>query len=197
MKKIAVFCGASQGFNSIYMDIARELGVYFAENNIGLVYGGGKMGLMGAIADAVHENKGHTIGVIPEMLKHEEIVHEKVSKLIVTETMSDRKIEISKYADGYIALSGGFGTLDEIFEALTMGQLGIEKKPIGFLNTNGFYNPLLEQLDLMVREGFLHQKTRDMALVSDTIEELIEKMKAYKPERVSKIIDTTVRDEKH
>ncbi|WP_196886099.1 TIGR00730 family Rossman fold protein [Aureivirga sp. CE67] len=196
MKKIAVFCGASQGFNSVYTDVAKEVGNYFAKNDIGLVYGGGKIGLMGTVADAVHENNGHTIGVIPEMLRHEEIIHDKVSEIIVTKTMSQRKIEMSKLVDGYIALAGGFGTLDEIFEALTLGQLGIEEKPVGFLNTNGFYDSMLEQLDLMVKEGFLRQQNRDMVLVSDSLEDLIEKMYAYKAEKVSKVIDTAVRKEK-
>ncbi|WP_196895098.1 LOG family protein [Aureivirga marina] len=196
MKKIAVFCGASQGFNTIYTDVAKEVGNYFAKNDIGLVYGGGKIGLMGTVADAVHEKNGHTIGVIPEMLRHEEIIHDKVSQIIVTKTMSQRKIEMSKLVDGYIALAGGFGTLDEIFEALTLGQLGIEEKPVGFLNTNGFYDAMLEQLDLMVKEGFLRQQNRDMVLVSDSLEDLIEKMYAYKAEKVSKVIDTAVRKEK-
>ena len=193
MKKIAVFCGASLGFNSIYSKEAAKVGEYFAKNNISLVYGGGKIGMMGAIADAIIAKNGEVIGVIPNLLRHEEVFHKDISKLIVTKKMSKRKVKISKLVDGYIALAGGFGTLDEIFEALTLGQLGIEKKPIGILNTNNFFDYTLKQLDLMVKEGFLKQDNRDMLLVSDTIEDLIKKMDHYKAPKISKIVNTTVK----
>ncbi len=150
MERIAVFCGSSAGFNRIYANEAKKLGVYMATNNIGLVYGGGKIGIMGALADSVLENKGEVIGVIPDMLRHVEVAHTKITEMIVTKKMST----ISKLVSGYIALAGGFGTLDEIFEAMTLGQLGIEKKPIGILNTNGYFDHLLKQLDVMVKEGF-------------------------------------------
>jgi uncharacterized protein (TIGR00730 family) len=192
MKKIAVFCGASIGFNSIYKHDAERVGYYFAKHTIGLVYGGGKIGLMGALADKLLEQGGEVIGIIPHLLKHEEVVHSELSQLITTKTMSKRKVEISKLVDGYIALAGGFGTLDEIFEALTLGQLGIEHKPIGLLNTNNFFKPLLEQLDLMVREGFLKQANRDMVLISDTIDDLIEKMNNYSAPKIGKVVNTTV-----
>lgn len=192
MKKIAVFCGASIGFNSIYKDEALRVGAYFGRNKIGLVYGGGKIGMMGALADELLKHKGEVIGIIPHLLKHKEVVHSELSQLIETKTMSKRKVKISKLVDGYIALAGGFGTLDEIFEALTLGQLGIENKPIGLLNTLGFFSPMLAQLDLMVQEGFLRQENRDMVLVSDTIEDLIDKMYAYIPPKRSKIVNTTV-----
>ncbi len=187
MKCIAVFCGSSIGHNSVYAKTAKELGIYFAKNNIGLVYGGGKIGLMGTIADAVLENNGEVIGVIPHLLRHKEVAHTTVTKMIVTKKMSKRKVKISKLADGYIALAGGFGTLDELFEALTLGQLGIESKPIGILNTNRYFDHTLLQLDVMVKEGFLKQNNRDMLLVSDTIEELITIMKNYKAPIMSKI----------
>ena len=193
MKKIAVFCGASIGFNSIYKDEALRVGAYFGRNKIGLVYGGGKIGMMGALADELLKYKGEVIGIIPHLLKHEEVVHSELSQLIETKTMSKRKVKISKLVDGYIALAGGFGTLDEIFEALTLGQLGIENKPIGLLNTLGFFSPMLAQLDLMVQEGFLRQENRDMVLVSDTIEDLIDKMYAYTPPKKSKIVHTVVK----
>ncbi len=193
MKKIAVFCGASIGFNSIYKDEALRVGAYFGRNKIGLVYGGGKIGMMGALADELLKYKGEVIGIIPHLLKHEEVVHSELSQLIETKTMSKRKVKISKLVDGYIALAGGFGTLDEIFEALTLGQLGIENKPIGLLNTLGFFSPMLAQLDLMVQEGFLRQENRDMVLVSDTIEDLIDKMYAYIPPKKSKIVLTVVK----
>ncbi|MCF6222546.1 MAG: TIGR00730 family Rossman fold protein [Flavobacteriaceae bacterium] len=190
MQRIAVFCGSSIGFNGVYENEAKKVGAYFAQKNIGLVYGGGKIGMMGAIADAILENKGEVIGVIPELLRHEEVAHTQITRMIVTKKMSKRKVKISKLVDGYIAMAGGFGTLDEIFEALTLGQLGIENKPIGILNTNNFFTHTLNQLDLMVKEGFLKQINRDMVLVSDNIEELIEKMSSYQAPKMSKIVNT-------
>ncbi|MBT8385138.1 MAG: TIGR00730 family Rossman fold protein [Bacteroidia bacterium] len=190
MKRIAVFCGSSIGFNPIYAKSAKELGLYMAKKNIGLVFGGGKIGMMGVIADTVLENKGEVIGVIPNLLRHEEVAHTKITQMIVTKKMSKRKVKISKLVDGYIALAGGFGTLDEIFEALTLGQLGIENKPVGILNTNGFYDNILHQLDLMVKEGFLKSDNREMFLSSSSVEELIFKMDNYKAPTVSKVVNS-------
>lgn len=190
MRKVAIFCGASAGFNNTYREKATELGSYFAENNIAMVFGGGKIGMMGAIADAMLQKNGKVIGVIPHLLRHEEVEHNGVSEMLVSENMSDRKVIISKMVDGYIALAGGFGTLDEIFEALTLGQLGIEKKPVGILNTNGFFDPLLQQLDRMVEEGFLKQENRTMLLVSESIPELLKAMYAYKAPVVTKVVNT-------
>ena len=190
MNKIAVFCGSSIGFNPVYAEEAKDLGNYFAENNIGLIYGGGKIGMMGVLADAILKNNGEVIGVIPNLLRHEEVAHTTITKMIITKKMSKRKVKISKMADGYIAMAGGFGTLDEIFEALTLGQLGIENKPVGILNTNGYFDHCLKQLDVMVNEGFLKQTNRDMLLVSDSIPELIAKMKNYKAPKLSKIVNT-------
>ena len=193
MKKIAVFCGSSLGFSSVYKNDAVKLGNYFVNNNIGLVYGGGKIGMMGVLADTIMKKNGEVIGVIPGLLRHEEVMHNNISQMIVTKTMSRRKMEISKLVDAYIALPGGFGTLDEIFEALTLGQLGIEQKPVGILNTNGFYNPLIQQLNLMVNEGYLKQSNKDMLIVSDTIEDLVTQMFSYKAPEISKIINKVVK----
>jgi uncharacterized protein (TIGR00730 family) len=190
MKRIAVFCGSSIGFDPVYAKSAKELGLYMAKNNIGLVFGGGKIGMMGVIADTVLENKGEVIGVIPNLLRHEEVAHTKITQMIVTKKMSKRKVKISKLVDGYIALAGGFGTLDEIFEALTLGQLGIENKPVGILNTNGFYDNILGQLDLMVKEGFLKADNRKMFLSSSSVEELVYKMDNYKAPTVSKVVNS-------
>jgi len=190
MKRIAVFCGSSLGFKPIYVESAKKLGHYFAKHGIGLVYGGGKIGLMGAIADTIMKNKGEVIGVIPNLLRHEEVAHTNITEMIITKKMSKRKVKISRLADGYIALAGGFGTLDELFEALTLGQLGIENKPIGVLNTNGYFNHSLKQLDFMVAEGFLKETNRKMLLVSDNIEELLHKMNNYQAPKVSKVINT-------
>lgn len=190
MKRIAVFCGSSIGFNPAYANDAKKLGKYFADHNIGLVYGGGKIGMMGVIADTILENKGEVIGVIPNLLRHEEVAHTKITQMIVTKKMSKRKVKISKLVDGYIALAGGFGTLDELFEALTLGQLGIENKAVGILNTNGFFDPVLKQLDLFVQEGFLKQSNRDMLMVSTDIDELISKMLQYKAPLMTKVVHT-------
>ncbi len=190
MQRIAVFCGSSIGFKPVYANDAKKVGEYFAKNNIGLVYGGGKIGMMGVLADTILKNKGEVIGVIPHLLRHEEVAHTKITKMIITKKMSKRKVKISKMVDGYIALAGGFGTLDEIFEALTLGQLGIENKPIGILNTNDFFKPMLHQLDHMVKEGFLKQSNRDMILVSDQIKDLIHQMGNYQAPKMSKVVNT-------
>ena len=193
MKKVAVFCGSSIGFNEIYRNEAIKLGNCFIENSIGLVYGGGKIGMMGIIADTIIEKKGVVIGVIPGLLRHEEVAHTNITEMIVTKTMSKRKVKISKLVDGYIALPGGFGTLDEIFEALTLGQLGIENKPIGILNINGFFNHLILQLDVMVTEGYLKQSNKEMLIVSESVTDLIAQMFNYKAPEMTKVINKVVK----
>jgi len=192
MKKVAVFCGSSLGFSEVYKNEAIKLGDYFAENNIGLVYGGGKIGMMGVLADAILKKNGKVTGVIPDLLRHEEVAHTEITEMIVTKTMSKRKIKISRLVDGYIGLPGGFGTLDEIFEALTLGQLGIEQKPVGILNTNGFFDPLIQQLQVMVTEGYLKQSNKEMLMVSDSIEDLISQMFNYKAPARTTVINKVV-----
>lgn len=188
MKKVVVFCGARIGFNSIYKAAASSLGTYLATHQIGLIYGGAKIGMMGVIADSVLENNGKIIGVIPKLLEKTEILHPGVEEMIVCQKMSDRKVIMSKLVDGYIALPGGFGTLDELFEALTLGQLKIEQKPIGLLNINGFFDAILLQLDKMVAEGYLREDSKDLMLVASSVNELMEKMNLYKaPEKGSVI----------
>ncbi len=190
MKRIAIFCGASIGFNEIYAKQAKGLGQFLAEKNIDIVFGGGKFGMMGAIADAALEAGGKVIGVMPDFLKLEEIEHTGVQEMIISENMSDRKVIISKMVDGYIALPGGFGTLDEVMEALTLGQLQIEHKPIALLNTNGFFDHLIAQFDLMTKEGFLKPENRAMVLIDESIEKLFKKMQNYEAPKVSKIVHT-------
>lgn len=187
MKKIAVFCGSSLGFNKIYQNDAKLLGTYFCKHSITMVYGGSKIGMMGVIANTMLAKKGEVIGVIPHLLRHCEVEHTEITQMHITKNMSKRKVKISKMVDGYIALAGGFGTLDEIFEALTLGQLGIEKKPVGILNTNGFYNHLIQQLDVMVAEGYLKKENKEMLMISDNVDDLMEKMKNYKAPDTSKI----------
>ena len=192
MKKIVVFCGSSLGFNPVYKEAAIELGNYFAKNKIGLVYGGGKIGMMGVLADTILRHKGDVIGVIPKLLEKEEVVHPGVEEMIVCKKMSDRKVIMSKLIDGYITLPGGFGTLDELFEALTLNQLHIEQKPVGLLNTNGFFDAVLLQLDRMVEEGYLKQENRKMLLVGTSVNELMQKMNTYKTPEITNVINKVI-----
>ena len=193
LKKIVVFCGSSLGFNPIYKEAAVTLGNYFVENKISLVYGGGKIGMMGVLADTILGQNGEVIGVIPKLLEKEEVVHAGVEEMIVCKKMSDRKVIMSKLVDGYITLPGGFGTLDELFEALTLGQLQIEQKPIGLLNINGFFDAVLLQLDKMVEEGYLKLAGRNLLLVANSVKELMQKMDAYKAPKIAPIINKVVR----
>ena len=192
MKKIVVFCGSSIGFNPIYKEAAIELGNYFTNNNIGLVYGGGKIGMMGVLADTILEHKGDVIGVIPKLLEKKEVIHPGVEEMIVCEKMSDRKVIMSKLVDAYITLPGGFGTLDELFEALTLNQLQIEQKPVGLLNINGFFDATLLQLDKMVAAGYLKKVNRKMLLVGTSVNELMQKMKQYKAPEKTNVIHKVV-----
>ena len=193
LKKIVVFCGSSLGFSPIYKEAAVTLGNYFVENKIGLVYGGGKIGMMGMLADTILAQNGEVIGVIPKLLEKEEVVHAGVEEMIVCKKMSERKVIMSKLVDGYITLPGGFGTLDELFEALTLGQLQIEQKPIGLLNVNGFFDAVLLQLDKMVEEGYLKTAGRNLLLVATSVKELMQKMDAYKAPKIVPIINKVVR----
>ena len=181
MKNIAVFCGSSSGNDSKIISEAYALGKTFAKRNIALVYGAAKIGIMGEVAKGVLENKGNAIGVIPEFLKTQEIVNDNLTRLIVTNSMHDRKVVIYEKSDGFIIIPGGFGTMDEFFEITTWGQLGLHTKPIGILNTNGYYNALIEQSKTMVKNGFLKQENLDAVLVSDSIDDLLEKMNNFTP----------------
>ena len=192
MKKIVVFCGSSLGFNPIYKEAAISLGNYFAENKIGLVYGGGKIGMMGILSSTILAQKGEVIGVIPKLLEKEEVLHTGVEEMIVCKTMSERKVIMSKLVDGYITLPGGFGTLDELFEALTLGQLHIEQKPIGLLNVNGFFDAILLQLDKMVEEGYVKQDNRNLLIVEASVTELMKKMHQYNAPKISPVIQKVV-----
>ena len=193
LKKIVVFCGSSLGFSPIYKEAAVTLGNYFVKNKISLVYGGGKIGMMGMLADTILAQNGEVIGVIPKLLEKEEVVHAGVEEMIVCKKMSERKVIMSKLVDGYITLPGGFGTLDELFEALTLGQLQIEQKPIGLLNVNGFFDAVLLQLDKMVEEGYLKTAGRNLLLVATSVKELMQKMDACKAPKIVPIINKVVR----
>ena len=186
MQNIAIYCGSSSGTNSVYSDAAHEVGVYLAKNEIKLVYGAGSVGLMGIVADAVLANMGEVIGIIPQFLMDLEVGHTNLTQLHITNNMHDRKKIMCDIADGIIALPGGYGTLDELFEMLTWSQLGLHEMPIGILNVNGFYDPLLAMVQKMVEEGFLKKENQDLIIVDDNIGSLIGKMKSNERPKASK-----------
>ncbi|PNW26151.1 LOG family protein [Formosa algae] len=181
MKSIAVFCGSSEGSDSKIISEAYQLGKTFGEKHIKLVYGAAKIGIMGEVARGVLEAQGDVLGIIPGFLETKEIVHPKLSELIVTDNMHERKVIMYEKSDGFMVLPGGFGTMDEFFEITTWGQLGLHVKPIGILNINGFFDNLLAQCDTMVARGFLKQENLEAVVVDDTIDGLLEKMNNYKP----------------
>jgi len=191
MQRICVFCGANAGHNPLYRAAAEQLGRLLAVRGIELVYGGGNVGLMGTVADACLEAGGTVIGVIPEALMGKEVAgrhvdHRALTRLEVVDSMHTRKARMAELADGFIALPGGFGTFEEFCEVLTWGQLGFHVKPMGLLNVNGFYDPLLALFDHAVGEGFLRQQNRAMVLAASDIESLLASMNTYQAEPVSK-----------
>lgn len=186
MKSIAVFCGARMGENDIYKTAAAQLGQLLAEQGIQLVYGGAKIGLMGAMADAVLAHGGVAIGVIPHFLKKREVAHDGLTELITVESMHERKMKMNELCDGVIAMPGGFGTLEELFEIITWGQLGLHQKPIGLLDVNDFYASLLRFLDQTVQSGFVSQNNRDMLVAHEDAQGLLELMKQHRPEQVER-----------
>jgi len=179
MKRIVVFCGSSSGTDPVFAARAYETGKLLAQKGIGLVYGGARVGLMGAVADGALEHGGEVIGVLPRFLKGKEIGHVGLTDLIIVDSMHERKTKMHELSDGVITLPGGFGTMEEVFEMVTWGQLGLHKKPVGVLNVDGFYNDLSALLDTMVNKGFLKPENQRMLLFADTIEELLEKMRNY------------------
>ena len=188
MKRVSVFCGSSTGTDPEYENQAYRLGLALAGRKIGLVYGGTKIGLMNAVAEGALSRKGEVIGVLPEFIRGKGIAHEGLSRLIIVETMHERKAEMHSLSDGIIALPGGFGTLEEFFEALTWAQLGLHGKPSAILNVNGFYDRLSELLAGMVREGFLKEGNREMLLFDSDIERLLDRMENYQAPRIDKWI---------
>ena len=186
LKRIAIFCGSNSGNDPEYILAAKSVGKILAQNKIEVVYGGSNAGLMGVVADSVIENSGVIKGVIPDFLMSKELAHQNLSELIVVGSMHERKSMMNDLCDGVIALPGGFGTLDELFEMLTWGQLGLHSKPVGILNTKGFYDALLVLVESMVGQGFLKEINSKMLLVSSDIEDLLGKMRRYQPSGVQK-----------
>lgn len=184
MKRICVFAGSGAGSRPAYADLARSLGGELVRRGLDLVYGAGRIGLMGEVADAVLAAGGHVIGVIPSALVKKEVVHDGIQDLRVVETMHERKAQMASEADGFLALPGGVGTLEEISEVFTWAQLGIHDKPCALLDVEGYYRPLLEFLDRAVTDDFLRVQHRDMLLVGDDPSILLDRMAAFRaPER--------------
>ena len=191
MKSLCVFCGSNAGQNPVYRAEAEKLGRLLAARNIELIYGAGNIGLMGAVADACLEAGGKVTGIIPEALVGKEVAgrpvdHRTLTRMEVVDSMHTRKARMAELSDGFIALPGGFGTFEEFCEILTWGQLGFHVKPMGLLNVNGFYDPLLALFDRAVNDGFLRAQNRAMALISNDIDDLLVQMANYRPEPVSK-----------
>jgi uncharacterized protein (TIGR00730 family) len=179
MKKIAVFCGSSSGTDPVFVRQATLLGQTLAKQNIEIIYGGARVGLMGALANGALSEKGRVTGVIPHFLKGKEIAHDNLTELIVVETMHERKMKMNELSDGVIALPGGLGTLEEFLEMLTWAQLGLHKKPVAVFNISGFYDALINLVRTMRDKGFLKESNRKMLLISDNIEDLLEQMNHY------------------
>jgi uncharacterized protein (TIGR00730 family) len=179
--RICVFCGTNPGERPEYGAAARELGRLLADEGIELVYGGASVGIMGELADAVHEHGGHVTGIIPQQLMKKEAAHTGIPDLIVVASMHQRKSQMADLSDGFITLPGGIGTLEGYFEILTWGQLGIHSKPSGILNVAGYFDHLIEFLDHAVVEGFLKQEHREMIVVESDPRQLLERLKAYAP----------------
>ncbi|ACA43438.1 TIGR00730 family Rossman fold protein [Clostridium botulinum] len=181
MKRICVYSGSNLGLRSEYKESAKLLGKILAENKIELVYGGSRIGLMGEISNEVLRNNGKVIGVMPKGLFSGEMVHENLTKLIEVENMHERKQTMAELSDGFIALPGGLGTFEELFEVLSWAQLGIHKKPIGILNISNFFDPLLHMIKNTCTEGFMNESNIKLISVSDNPSKLIKQMKNYVP----------------
>lgn len=179
MNSICVYCGSSTGNISSFKDAAEELGRSLAEKEISLVYGGAGLGLMGALADACLDNGGSVVGVIPKFLHEIEIAHDSLTEIVLTESMHERKTSMADRADAFIAMPGGFGTLEELMEILTWSQLRLIQKPIGILNVNGYYDPLMVFFDHMLKQGLIKEQNMDLFVINDTVQGLLEDLESF------------------
>ena len=195
MKSICVYCGSNAGNKPVYAQRAQALGARIASEGLQLVYGGGNVGLMGIVADAVLAKGGEVVGVIPEQLVQWEVAHKGVTRLEVVANMHERKARMFDLSDAFVALPGGFGTLDEMFEMLTWRQLGLGKKPCAFLDVDGFYAPLMGMIDRMVEERFLHAEQRQDLWHGEDIGTLFAWMRDYTPAQADKWLDEKKRRE--
>ncbi len=189
IRRLAVFCGSNPGARPDYVAAARALGTLLAQRGIGVVYGGSSVGLMAALADAVQDELGDVIGVIPRMLVEREVANKSLTDLRVVESMHERKALMAELADGFIALPGGIGTLEEFFETWTWAQLGMHAKPCGILNVAGYYDSMLQFLDHAVAERFVRDVHRAMVIVESDPEKLLSRFASYEPPHVVKWIN--------
>jgi uncharacterized protein (TIGR00730 family) len=181
MTRVCVFCGSSTGARAVYADAARALGAALVRRGTGLVYGGGSVGLMGVVADTVLAGGGEVIGVLPRGLATKELAHAGLTELRLVASMHERKATMAALADGFIALPGGLGTLEETLEVLTWVQLGIHDKPVGVLNVDGYFNALANLLRHAVREGFMRREYFDLLLFADRVDELLDRFATWRP----------------
>ena len=186
MKRFCVFCGSSPGAQPEYLKASRKLGMVLADRHIGLMYGGGRVGMMGEIAKAVHQKGGDIIGVIPKSLTEREVAYTEIGDLKIVDTMHERKALMMELSNGFIALPGGLGTIEEFFEVLTWAGLGIHNKPCGILNVCQYYEKLLHFLDHVANEKFIESDHRSMILIDDDPEALLKQFEKYQPPKVDK-----------
>ncbi len=191
MRAVCVYCGSSPGADPVYLEAARQLGTILAERQLGLVYGGASVGLMGAVADAALAAGGSVVGVIPESLRSRELAHGDLTELVVVDSMHERKAIMAERADAFLALPGGLGTLEELFEVLTWAQLGIHAKPCGVLDVAGYWSPLLSFLDRSVDQGFMTQLSRDLLMVGDDAGKLLDRFATFEPAPRRRWLDAT------
>lgn len=189
MHSVCVYCGSNNGARPVYAERAAALGTRLAAEGLALVYGGGNVGLMGVVADAVLAGGGEVIGVIPEQLVNLEVAHRGVTRLDIVANMHERKKRMFDLSDGFVALPGGFGTLDEMFEMLTWRQLGIGDKPCAFLDVEGFFSPLVAMMDRMVEERFLHAGQREDLWYGEDMAAMLAWMRAYRPANAAKWLE--------
>jgi uncharacterized protein (TIGR00730 family) len=192
VKRICVFCGSAMGISPIYKEAAENMGKALVGRGLGLIYGGGNIGLMGAIADAVLAAGGEAVGVIPEFLASREIAHTHLTELYIVSSMHERKALMADLADGFIAMAGGYGTLEEFCEILTWGQLSLHQKPIGLLNTDGFYDQLLSFFDNIQQEKFIKTTHRSMVLEAKEPDLLLDLMANYRAPNLDKLIQEKI-----
>lgn len=184
MKRVAVYCGSSNGASEAYLEGAKQLGKELVKRGISLVYGGASVGVMGTVADTVLQGNGHVIGVMPQLLIDREIAHQNLTELVIVDSMHERKAKMADLADAFIVLPGGPGTMEEFFEVFTWAQIGIHQKPIGVLNVNQYYDPLISLFAHMTKEKFMHEKYQSMLIVESSADELIKRFESYEPPTV-------------
>lgn len=189
LKTICVYCGSSQGKKETYATAAKSLAESLVARNITLVYGAASIGIMGTVADHVLKLGGQVIGVIPKALAHKEITHSNLTELYVTQSMHERKMKMAELSDGFIALPGGIGTMEELFEIWTWAQLGFHKNPCGLLNIDGYYDALIQFVDHMQQEQFVKPKHHDLLMIADDPEKLLEKFISYTPPEITQWVE--------